>query len=160
MTTRPTPDHTLDIASLDMFESAVSSTLKAYFKLLPDPLISESVAAQLLVINCECVWYVIPPTQCPSPSALDADSQKTRIHELLSSLPRPNVKTLKFMMEHLHRIQVEHDVNKMTPSNLSIVFWPTLIRPPLTDLADPTKRLGWQLIMTRIIERPDFVPDV
>ena len=64
------------------------------------------------------------------------------------------------MMEHLHRIQEEHEVNKMTPSNLSIVFWPTLMRPPLTDLADSTKRLGWQLIMTRIIERPDFVPCV
>ena len=56
ITTSPAPDHNLDIGSLGMFESAVSSTLKAYFKLLPDPLISENVAAQLLVINCECVY--------------------------------------------------------------------------------------------------------
>ena len=64
------------------------------------------------------------------------------------------------MMEHLHKVQQEQGVNKMTPSNLSIVFWPTLMRPPLMDLADPSKQLGWQLIMTRIIETPDFVPDV
>ena len=64
------------------------------------------------------------------------------------------------MMEHLHHIQEEHEVNKMTPSNLSIVFWPTLMRPPLMDLADPSKQLGWQLIMTRMIQCPDFVPNV
>lgn len=96
----------------------------------------------------------------PILAALDADSQKTRIHELLLSLPRPNLKTLKYMVEHLHRVQKEQEVNKMTPSNLSIVFWPTLMRPPLMDLADPSKQLGWQLIMTRMIDMPDFVPHV
>jgi hypothetical protein len=46
----------------------------------------------------------------------------------------------------------------MNASNLSIVFWPTLMRPPLADLADPGKQLGFQLSMAKMIESPDFVP--
>ncbi len=55
MTCSPPPltDHELDFTSLDIYESAVSSTLKSFFKLLPNPLIAESVAAQLLVVNCK-----------------------------------------------------------------------------------------------------------
>ena len=46
-------DHGLDINSLGFCESAISSTLKAFFKLLPEPLISNDIAAKVLVINCE-----------------------------------------------------------------------------------------------------------
>lgn len=73
-------------------------------------------------------------------------------------MARPNLCTFRFMMAHLHRVQSHQEVNKMNASNLAIVFWPTLIRPPLMDLADSGKQMGWQLVMTRIIEHPDFVP--
>ena len=56
-------DQTLDLASLNVYETAVSSTLKAYFKVLPDPLVPESVAAQLLVVNCELMYRYILRTQ-------------------------------------------------------------------------------------------------
>jgi len=46
-------DPTLDIDSFDLNQTAISSTLKAFFKLLPDPLISNAIASQILVINCE-----------------------------------------------------------------------------------------------------------
>lgn len=75
-------------------------------------------------------------------------------------MPRANLRTLAFLMRHLHLIQEYQDDNKMSASNLAIVFWPTLMRPPLTDLADPSKQMGWQLAMTQLIEHPDFVPDV
>ena len=48
-------DHDLDINSLGYCEAAISSTLKAFFKLLPDPLISDDIAAKVLVINCESI---------------------------------------------------------------------------------------------------------
>lgn len=100
------------------------------------------------------------PLSLPLYTALDADSQRTRIHEILGSMPRPNVKTLKYLVKHLHIVHQNQDINKMTASNLAIVFWPTLMRPPLIDLADSSKQLGWQLIMTRVIEHPDFIPEV
>ena len=47
-------DNNLDIESLELCETAISSTLKAFFKLLPDPLIPDTVAAMMPVINCKC----------------------------------------------------------------------------------------------------------
>ena len=73
-------------------------------------------------------------------------------------MPRANLCTLRFMMHHLHNVQLKQEANKMNASNLAIVFWPTLIRPPLMDLADSGKQMGWQLVMTNLIEHPDYVP--
>ena len=47
-------DNNLDIESLELCETAISSTLKAFFKLLPDPLIPDTVATMMPVINCKC----------------------------------------------------------------------------------------------------------
>ena len=82
------------------------------------------------------------------------------MRQILSNLPRENIKTLRYLALHLNKVQKNQEVNKMNASNLSIVFWPTLMRPPLMDLADSTKQIGWQLSMARIIEDPDFVPEV
>ena len=46
-------DPNLDISSLDYQESCISSSLKAFFKLLPEPLIPNETASQILAINCE-----------------------------------------------------------------------------------------------------------
>ena len=82
------------------------------------------------------------------------------MQEVLSKLPKDNIATLTALVKHLHAVQLHHDVNKMTASNLSIVFWPTLMRPPLMDLANPEKQLGFQLTMSKLIENPDFVPEI
>ena len=82
------------------------------------------------------------------------------MHELLSTLPKENISTLKALVKHLHVVQTHHNTNKMTASNLAIVFWPTLMRPPLVDLADCEKQLGFQLTMAKMIENPDFVPEI
>ena len=91
---------------------------------------------------------------------LDVDAQRCMIQEILGTMPEPNLKTLYFVVQHLHRVHQQHEYNKMTASNLAIVFWPTLMRPPLVDLADPSKQMGWQLVMSRLIEFPDFVPRI
>lgn len=81
------------------------------------------------------------------------------MREIFSSLPRANLATLRYLCEHLQKVQKSHEINKMTSSNLSIVFWPTLMRPPILDMADPTKQLGWQLAMAKMIENPNSVPE-
>ncbi len=82
------------------------------------------------------------------------------MHEVLAAMPDPNLKTLHYLVLHLNRVSEECERNRMTASNLAIVFWPTLMRPPLVDLADPSKQLGWQLVMTRLIEHPNYIPRV
>ena len=75
-------------------------------------------------------------------------------------MPRPNLNTLHYLMHHLNLVQQHREVNKMTSTNLAIVFWPTSVRPPLADLADPNKQLCWQLMMALLIEHPDIIPEV
>lgn len=90
----------------------------------------------------------------------DIAGQKKKMSNILSTLPRENLKTLQYLCVHLNKVQQNHEVNKMNASNLSIVFWPTLMRPPLMDMADPTKQLGWQLSMAKMIEHPDCIPEI
>ena len=40
----------MDIAPLDMCVNALASGLKSFFKLLPDPLISEDIGIELLTV--------------------------------------------------------------------------------------------------------------
>ncbi len=82
------------------------------------------------------------------------------MHEVLTAMPEPNLKTLHFLVVHLNHVSQYSEENRMSASNLAIVFWPTLMRPPLVDLADPSKQLGWQLVMTRLIDHPDYIPRV
>ena len=99
---------------------------------------------------------------CTAPRHTDGElsEQKRKLERILQQMPSPNLSTLRYLMLHLHRIQQLQDVNKMSSSNLAIVFWPTLMRPPLSDLADPSKQLCWQLMMARLIEHPDIVPEI
>ena len=104
----------------------------------------------------------LPFSSSLSPSlALPVEAQQAKLHEIITAImPLPNLKTLRCLVTHLYHVQEYEEFNKMTASNLAIVFWPTLMRPPLLDLADPSKQLGWQMAMTQIIEHPEFVPDL
>uniref|UniRef100_A0A8C6YWI0 Rho GTPase activating protein 29 n=1 Tax=Nothoprocta perdicaria TaxID=30464 RepID=A0A8C6YWI0_NOTPE len=56
-----------------------------------------------------------------------------KIKDLLKQLPVPNYNTLQYLIGHLHRVTEQSDENKMSASNLGIIFGPTLIRPRQTD---------------------------
>jgi hypothetical protein len=50
------------------------------------------------------------------------------LKELVCKLPRHHYLTLATLMQHLQRVARDVDVNNMPPSNLGIVFGPTLLR--------------------------------
>ncbi|TRY62481.1 hypothetical protein DNTS_007143 [Danionella cerebrum] len=56
-----------------------------------------------------------------------------KIKDLLRQLPPAHYKTLQFLIQHLHRVSERADENKMTASNLGIIFGPTLIKPRQAD---------------------------
>ncbi|KAJ3045271.1 hypothetical protein HDV00_011143 [Rhizophlyctis rosea] len=93
---------------------AVTSVLKQYFRDLPDPLIPGS----LYSVTLEAV------------GTEDEETKRQNFVGLLDSLPRSHYRTLAFLMHHLHRIQTMSAQNLMSPSNLGVVFGPTLMRPP------------------------------
>ena len=94
------------------------------------------------------------------PPADSLSKQKQQLTSLFSKMPHSNLCTLHYLTLHLHRVHSHHDANKMTSSNLAIVFWPTLMRPPLAELANRGKQLCWQLTMARLIEHPDILRKV
>ena len=56
-----------------------------------------------------------------------------RIIEAVDSLPLCHFETLDFIMGHLHRVYQNREVNKMTHTNLGVVFGPTAMRPKVED---------------------------
>ncbi|KAL7414594.1 GTPase activating protein [Mrakia frigida] len=109
-----------DVDSVDLDEDAwadinvVSSTLKLWFRELPDPLFTYALYPQFM-------------------EAARTDNDRLRhirLHEQVNELPDANYAALKYFMSHLHKIRAEEKTNQMSASNLSIVFGPTLFRQP------------------------------
>lgn len=64
-------------------------------------------------------------------SGCGAESEKKeKLRLALRRLSKPHYNSLKFLIDHLHKIERFHHVNKMTAKNLAVVFAPTLIRSP------------------------------
>lgn len=101
--------------------NVVAGTLKLYLRLLPVPLITYEVHPKLI-------------------QAIQIKSQVHQIaalRECLDSLPPAHFNCLQYMVQHLHRVSLQAEMNKMSAHNLSTVFAPTLVATPpaITDLA-------------------------
>lgn len=92
--------------------NVVSSLLKAFFRFLPNPLLTKELYPMFI-----------------SADKLSDNSLRVRtIRKLVRGLPDHHYETLKFLMEHLKRVVSESSINKMEARNLAIVFGPTLVR--------------------------------
>lgn len=79
-------------------------------------------------------------------------SQQQEVKEILTSLG-PHLATLKYLMNFLVKeVQVQSHLNKMTPTNLSIVFGPTLMRPEKETMETTLNSPLINHIVQRIIE--------
>lgn len=58
----------------------------------------------------------------------DYDSRLIEIKNLVQKLPKVHYDTLEYLMRHLGKVAAKSDINKMEPSNLAIVFGPSLLR--------------------------------
>lgn len=83
-----------------------SHLIKLFFRELPDPLLRYDCYNRF--IECED----------------DVD----KISEVISTLPRENILTLRCLMEFLSKVASHEEENMMGPSNLAIVFGPTILR--------------------------------
>ncbi|KAJ5135746.1 Rho GTPase activation protein [Penicillium bovifimosum] len=102
-----------DISDADLDIHAVTSTLKQYFRKLPNPL-----------ITYEVYELVIDSAQVNPMSARIELMQKS-----LLELPRVHRDVLEFLIFHLRRVVDRHEENLMTSQNIAVVFAPTLMRP-------------------------------
>ncbi|XP_014950269.3 rho GTPase-activating protein 9 isoform X1 [Ovis aries] len=109
----------LDSAEWDDIH-VITGALKLFLRELPQPLVPS-----LLLPDFRAAVALTESEQCLS-----------QIQELISSMPKPNHDTLRYLLEHLCRVIAHSDKNRMTPHNLGIVFGPTLFRPE-QETSDP-----------------------
>ncbi|XP_075758768.1 rho GTPase-activating protein 45 isoform X3 [Pelodiscus sinensis] len=122
----------------------ISNVLKLYLRQLPEPIMPFRLYNALMGLAKESLQGAgdsKPKSGKGGPELVDkgAETDKTvvtlvtKLRELLKELPPENLATLQYIVQHLRRIvEVEQD-NKMTSSNLGIVFGPTLMRPRPTE---------------------------
>ncbi|KAL9066365.1 MAG: hypothetical protein Q9157_007166 [Trypethelium eluteriae] len=133
------PDY--DISDPDLDIHAVTSALKQYFRKLPVPLIAPEVYDLLIeaVRNIE-----------------DGSVRANTVRSAVATLPRCHFDVLETLMLHLARVMEQERENLMTPHNLSVVFAPTIMRPPslqqeMEDMMDQRKVVQTMLEHVKMI---------
>ncbi|XP_017552582.1 rho GTPase-activating protein 30 [Pygocentrus nattereri] len=104
------PDLYKDVYLQDIH--CVSSLCKAYFRELPNPLLTY----QLYDCFAEAVAVQLE------------DERLVKIKEVLEKLPPPHYKTLEYLMRHLVKMSTFCDQTNMHARNLAIVWAPNLLR--------------------------------
>ncbi|XP_045550203.1 uncharacterized protein si:dkeyp-68b7.12 isoform X2 [Salmo salar] len=105
-----TPDLNKDVYLQDIH--CVSSVCKAYFRELPNPLLTYQLYdkyAEAVAIQLE-------------------EERLVKIKDVLKELPAPHYKTLEFLMRHLVKMASHSSHTNMHSRNLAIVWAPNLLR--------------------------------
>ncbi|CAB1326828.1 unnamed protein product, partial [Coregonus sp. 'balchen'] len=74
-----------------------------------------------------------PGGELPNQPSIKLNRVLFKIRDLLRQLPPAQYRALRFLTAHLHRVTEQAEENKMTASNLGIIFGPTLVKPRHTD---------------------------
>lgn len=130
-------DHSLDLAEKDFTVNTVAGALKSFFAELPDPLVPYTVQTELVDA------YKIN----------DLEQKLQAMKDLLRKLPKENQEIFKYVISHLNRVSQHHHSNLMTSENLSICFWPTLMRPDFTTMDALTATRTYQTIIELFIHQ-------
>ncbi|OAP59209.1 hypothetical protein AYL99_06507 [Fonsecaea erecta] len=91
--------------------ASVTTLLKHFLRDLPDPLLTAAQYRDFI----------------QAAKIEDEIVRRDSIHALVNALPDPNYATLRILAIHLHKVAQHSARNKMTNSNLAIVFAPTLM---------------------------------
>ncbi|XP_060629956.2 rho GTPase-activating protein 29 isoform X1 [Anolis sagrei] len=144
----------------ELYAHDISNVLKLYLRQLPEPLIlfrlyNEFIglAKESQSINEELdVKQTSPRAKKRQSVCIELNRIILKIKDLLKLLPTPNYNTLQFLLGHLHRVTEHSDENKMSASNLGIIFGPTLIRPRQTDATLSLSSLVDYPYQARVVE--------
>lgn len=110
-------DHNFDISSLNVTVHTITGALKSFFTELPDPLLPYNMQKSL----ADAVGITVEKEMLAS------------LQDFVKKLPLVNYEVFKFIITHFYRVCQHSATNKMSEENLSICFWPTLIKPNFSD---------------------------
>ncbi|TPX37986.1 hypothetical protein SmJEL517_g00230 [Synchytrium microbalum] len=97
---------------------AVTSALKQFFRELPESLLPSDLYAEFVEMS----------------KTFDDEKRMNEAISLLQRLPHAHQAVCQLLFPHLHKISQYKEANLMTPTNLGVVFGPTLMKSP-TDKA-------------------------
>ncbi|XP_018609159.1 rho GTPase-activating protein 29-like isoform X3 [Scleropages formosus] len=125
----------------DFYPHDISNVLKLYLRQLPEPLILFRYYNDFIGLAKESQSIIMDEvdaararsTTNPAQPSVELNRVLFKIRDLLRQLPPAHYRTLQFLIGHLHRVTEKADENKMTASNLGIIFGPTLIKPRQID---------------------------
>ncbi|KAJ1107099.1 hypothetical protein NDU88_004495 [Pleurodeles waltl] len=133
-------DHSLDFVEKDFTVNAVAGAMKSFFSELPEPLVPYNMQAELVEAH----------------KINDRDQKLHALKEVLRKFPKENYELFKYVISHLNRVSQHNKVNLMTSENLSICFWPTLMRPDFTTMDALTATRTYQTIIELFIQQCPF----
>ncbi|XP_032386894.1 rho GTPase-activating protein 29 isoform X1 [Etheostoma spectabile] len=148
----------------DLSPHDISNVLKLYLRQLPEPLILYRYYNDIIGLAKECQRVIVEEADKPQ-STHAAEKGGTsvqlnrvifKIRDLLHQLPTTNYRTLRFLIAHLNRVTEQAEENKMTASNLGIIFGPTLVKPRQTDAEVSLSSLvdyPYQALMVELLVR-------
>uniref|UniRef100_A0A8C9V199 Rho GTPase-activating protein 29 n=1 Tax=Scleropages formosus TaxID=113540 RepID=A0A8C9V199_SCLFO len=125
----------------DLYPHDISNVLKLYLRQLPEPLILFRYYNDFIGLAKESQSILSDEVDRGRSTAKTEQAQISvelnrvlfKIKDLLRQLPLAHYRTLQFLIGHLYRVTEKADENKMTASNLGIIFGPTLIKPRGAD---------------------------
>ncbi|XP_076837880.1 rho GTPase-activating protein 29-like [Brachyhypopomus gauderio] len=121
----------------DLNPHDICSVLKLYLRQLPEPLILYGHYNKFIGLAKEAQRLLVDTVdhRVGEQPCLNVEVNRVifKIRDLLRQLPPAHYRTLHFLVAHLHslrpRVMEQVEENKMTASNMGIIFGPTLLKP-------------------------------
>ncbi|KAJ0061804.1 hypothetical protein NL108_012456 [Boleophthalmus pectinirostris] len=102
----------VDLQNTDWDEKTITSALKFYLRSLSEPLMTYNLHRDLM----------------SAAKSDNLDFRLSEIHTLVYKLPEKNREMLEMLIKHLVNVCGHSNENRMTPSNMAVIFGPTLMR--------------------------------
>lgn len=113
----------------------IAGLLKLYFRSLPIPIITFETYGDFIAAG----------------KIEDAVERIKSCHLAVLKLPPAHYETLKYLMRHLQRVTRYQDKNLMTTHNLGVVFGPTMLRAPDSEMLMAVQDLPYQRIIAELL---------
>ncbi|XP_060942357.1 oligophrenin-1-like [Limanda limanda] len=102
----------VDLHSSELDVKTITSALKFYLRSLSEPLMTYDRHTDLM----------------RAAKSDNLDFRLSEIHSLTHKVPEKNREMLEMLIKHLVTVCSHSDENRMTPSNMAVIFGPTLMR--------------------------------